>query len=163
MRMGHESIRKMTPVDIPYVMQIDENSFTSPWSRDIYIQELEKNDFAHYFVLIKNHKIVGYIGMWLVIDDAQITNIAVEPNYRGHGLGEKLFAFALAFAFKNGAKQLSLEVRVTNNIAQNMYRKFGLKYGGIRKNYYPDNGEDAYVMWTKLTDVNFAAFYNDDV
>lgn len=144
--------------DLPQVMSIDTQSFPAPWTQEIYEQELLKNDFAHYFVLVHEDEIIGYVGIWIVFDDAQITNIAVAPRYRGKGIGEKLFGFALTYAFQRGAQKLSLEVRPSNHVAKKMYKKFGLQEGGIRKNYYPDNGEDAIVMWVDLTEVNFANF-----
>lgn len=145
--------------DLKEVMKIDSGSFPAPWTREIYEQELCENDFAHYFVMkTELGEILGYVGMWLIFDDAQITNIAVDRRYRGKKIGEKLFAYALAFAFQQGAQTLSLEVRPSNTVAINMYRKFGLKKGGLRKNYYPDNGEDAYVMWVHLADINFNHF-----
>lgn len=152
------SIRNMKVSDLPQVMSIDTQSFPAPWTQEIYEQELLKNDFAHYFVLVHEDEIIGYVGIWIVFDDAQITNIAVAPRYRGKGIGEKLFGFALTYAFQRGAQKLSLEVRPSNHVAKNMYKKFGLQEGGIRKNYYPDNGEDAIVMWVDLTEVNFANF-----
>lgn len=155
------AVRKMEMTDVPEVMKIDSLSFPAPWTREIYEQELTKNDYAHYFVMTKGDEIIGYVGMWLVFDDAQITNIAVHPQYRGKSIGEKLFGFALSFAFQRGAQKLSLEVRPSNYVAKSMYKKFGLQKGGIRKNYYPDNGEDAIVMWVKLTEVNFAKFYDN--
>ena len=152
------SIRNMKVSDLPQVMSIDTQSFPAPWTQEIYEQELLKNDFAHYFVLVHEDEIIGYVGIWIVFDDAQITNIAVAPRYRGKGIGEKLFGFALTYAFQRGAQKLSLEVRPSNHVAKKMYKKFGLQEGGIRKNYYPDNGEDAIVMWVDLTEVNFANF-----
>ncbi len=156
------SFRKMKMEDLPDVMAIDLDAFPSPWTREVYEQELLKNDFAHYFVLqTDDGKIVGYVGLWIVFEDAQITNIAVHKDFRGKRIGERLFGYALAFAFYQGAQTLSLEVRPSNTVAKNMYRKFGLKEGGIRKNYYPDNGEDAIVMWVNLTDIKFENFINE--
>lgn len=153
------SIRKMEIEDLPDVMDIDTGAFPAPWSKEIYEQELIENDFADYFVMqTEKGRIIGYVGMWIIFEDAQITNIAVDRAYRGKKIGEKLFAFALSYALQEGARKLSLEVRPSNLIAQNMYRKFGLQEGGIRQNYYPDNGEDAIVMWVDLMDVNFENF-----
>lgn len=151
----------MEKEDIPGVMAVEALSFVAPWTMEIYEQELNGNDFAHYFVMQLDGEIIGYVGVWIVHEDAQITNIALHPRYRGKNIGEKLFGYALAFAFDQGATHISLEVRPSNKVAQNMYRKFGLKQGGIRKNYYPDNGEDALVMWAELTKINFEAFLNE--
>lgn len=148
--MAEFSIREMRSDDITAVMHVDEVCFSSPWSREIYEQEMEKNEFAYYFVMEESGKVVGYAGLWIVEDDAQITNIALLPEYRGYKIGEKLFGFSMQFAMKQGASRLSLEVRESNIIAQKLYRKFGLVPGGVRKRYYPDNNEDAIVMWVNL-------------
>lgn len=146
-------IRKMETRDIDAVHLIDQASFNLPWRRETYEMELEENNFAVYFVVeTEDGDIVGYVGLWLIVDEAQITNIAVHPKYRGHKIGEKLFGFAMQYAIGEGAGLLSLEVRVSNTVAQNLYRKFGLIEGGIRKGYYTDNGEDAVVMWVKLNE-----------
>mgnify|MGYP001465255400 FL=1 len=143
-------IRKMEIDDIPQVVEVEKSSFPTPWSTDIFYQEIIENQFSHYYVMEYGEKIIGYVGMWIVIDDAQITTIAISPEYRRKKLGEKLFGFSLQTALAMGAKVLSLEVRVSNIPAQKLYRKFGLMPGGIRKNYYTDNGEDAIVMWVNL-------------
>lgn len=148
--MAEFSIREMQSDDITAVMHVDEVCFSSPWSREIYEQEMEKNEFAYYFVMEESGEVVGYAGLWIVEDDAQITNIALLPEYRGYKIGEKLFGFSMQFAMKQGASRLSLEVRESNIIAQKLYRKFGLVPGGVRKRYYPDNNEDAIVMWVNL-------------
>ena len=85
-----------------------------------------------------------------MIDEAHVTNIAILPEYRGKKLGEALMRKCFEVAKDMGAKSMTLEVRVTNYIAQSLYRKFGFQNGGIRKNYYTDNHEDALVMWVKL-------------
>src|SRR5690625_133472 len=148
--MENYVIRKMTPIDIDDVLYIDLQSFSHPWTREVFEQELIHNNYAHYYVLESEKDTIGYVGMWIVEDDAQITNIAILPSYRGKKLGEKLFGFAMQHAIHQGAKRLSLEVRVSNVAAQNLYKKFGLVPGGIRKNYYTDNDEDALVMWVNL-------------
>ncbi|MGY0694890.1 ribosomal protein S18-alanine N-acetyltransferase [Virgibacillus sp. FSP13] len=148
--MAELVIRKMEYNDIDQVFEVEQASFDTPWAKDIFEQEIVENQFAHYFVLELDKKIIGYAGLWVVIDDAQITNIAVMPNYRGNKLGEKLFHYTMGQAIRLGGRRLSLEVRTTNVVAQRMYRKFGLVPGGIRKNYYTDNQEDAIVMWVNL-------------
>lgn len=144
------SIREMVLEDIEEVLEVETATFTMPWTKDVFNQEIVENKYAHYYVLVFERKIVGYVGLWIVMDDAQITNIAILPDFRGKKLGERLFRFAVQQAIQMGAKRLSLEVRVSNIIAQRMYRKFGLVPGGIRKNYYTDNQEDAIVMWVNL-------------
>jgi len=144
-------IRTMTVEDIPAILAIDKASFTVPWSREIYEQELTNNDYAQYFVVESDKEIIGYIGLWVILEDAQVTNIAILPKYRGYKIGEKLFGFSLQYLMQENVERLSLEVRESNIAAQNLYKKFGLVSGGIRKNYYKDNGEDALLMWVNLT------------
>ncbi|GIO28124.1 ribosomal protein S18-alanine N-acetyltransferase [Ornithinibacillus bavariensis] len=149
--MADVLIREMELADIRGVMTVEAASFTTPWTEAIFRQEITENKYAHYYVMELADKIVGYVGMWIVHDDAQITNIAILPDFRGKKLGETLFRFSLQKAVRLGVTRLSLEVRVTNIIAQRMYRKFGLVPGGLRKQYYTDNNEDALVMWVNLT------------
>src|SRR5690606_25175886 len=106
--------------------------------------------FAEYFVIEDNEQIFGYCGLWVIVDQAQITNIAILPKYRGKKYGELLFTYVLAKAKEKGAKELTLEVRVSNIVAQKLYKKYGLVPVGVRKNYYVDNQEDALLMWVKL-------------
>ncbi|MBP1948290.1 ribosomal protein S18-alanine N-acetyltransferase [Virgibacillus litoralis] len=149
--MAELVIRQMKLADIDSVIDVERATFDSPWPEDIFIQEVSGNQHAHYYVMELDNEVIGYAGMWLVIDDAQITNIAVTPKYRGYKLGEKLFLYIIEQAIQLGTKRLSLEVRMSNKVAQRMYRKFGLVPGGVRKNYYTDNQEDAIVMWVNLS------------
>ncbi|WP_186578525.1 ribosomal protein S18-alanine N-acetyltransferase [Aquibacillus kalidii] len=143
-------IRRMTREDINQVAVIEESSFAVPWTKDIYEKELTENPYANYFVIEMMEQIVGFCGLWVVIDEAQITNIAISPQYRGYKLGAALFQYVINQAVTLGAIRLSLEVRKSNIVAQGLYRKFGLVPGGVRKNYYTDNNEDAIVMWVNL-------------
>ncbi|WP_368654039.1 ribosomal protein S18-alanine N-acetyltransferase [Ornithinibacillus sp. 4-3] len=143
-------IRKMLETDLEQVMNVEQHSFPTPWPEEIFRQEITQNQHAHYFVVELNEEIIGYAGTWIVADDAQITNIAILPTFRGRKVGQQLFAHVLQYAMQMGVSHLSLEVRVSNVVAQKMYRKFGLVPGGIRKNYYTDNLEDALVMWVNL-------------
>ena len=88
--------------------------------------------------------------MWIILDECHITNIAVLPGYRGKKIGEQLMYHMMRVMMAMGAKRATLEVRVSNIVAQNLYRKFGFMNGGIRKAYYTDNNEDALVMWVNL-------------
>jgi [ribosomal protein S18]-alanine N-acetyltransferase len=147
--MGY-SFRFMTEEDIDQVLVIEHKSFTLPWSRDAFINELTKNQFAVYLVLEADDAVIGYCGAWIVVDEAHVTNIAVLPEYRGRKLGEALMKKMMEAAKELGAVTMTLEARVTNIAAQSLYRKLGFQNGGIRKNYYTDNQEDAIVMWVKL-------------
>jgi [ribosomal protein S18]-alanine N-acetyltransferase len=92
--------------------------------------------------------IVGFAGLWLMVDEAHVTTIATHPNYRNRGLGELLLTSLIDIAYDIGARQVTLEVRVTNSTAQNLYRKYGFRETGVRPRYYSDNHEDALIMWT---------------
>jgi ribosomal-protein-alanine N-acetyltransferase len=144
------TFRKMTVADLDEVMEVEVNSFTLPWSREAFFNELTKNQFAQYLVLEVDQKVVGYCGVWIIVDEAHITNIAILPDYRGMKLGEALMGRVMELARELGALRVTLEVRVSNERAQSLYRKFGFEKGALRKQYYTDNMEDALVMWVNL-------------
>lgn len=142
--------RRLTINDVDEILHVEYASFTSPWNRDAFVRELTMNPYAIYIGGELDKKIVAYGGMWIVIDEAHITNIAVLPEYRGLKIGEQLMMKMMETMIVKGVKKATLEVRVSNIVAQNMYQKFGFKNGGIRKSYYTDNYEDALVMWVNL-------------
>ncbi|GHI01664.1 ribosomal protein S18-alanine N-acetyltransferase [Neobacillus kokaensis] len=142
--------RYMREEDIDQVLEVEHASFTLPWSREAFYNELRNNKFAVYIVLEHNKKIIGYSGVWIVIDEAHVTNVAILPEYRGKKLGDALMQKLIQVSREMGARSMTLEVRVTNHVAQSLYRKMGFQNGGIRKNYYSDNQEDALVMWVNL-------------
>ncbi|MBM7650519.1 ribosomal-protein-alanine N-acetyltransferase [Bacillus ectoiniformans] len=148
--MNDLEIRPMTVDDINMVCEIEHHSFSVPWTKDSFYREIVTNNFAIYHVAVHDQKVVGYCGMWLVLDETQITNIAVLPEYRGKGFGERLLLHAMETAKSKGGSIMTLEVRVSNRPAQGLYEKLGFAPGGIRKNYYSDNQEDALVMWVNL-------------
>ena len=143
--------RKMTVEDVPAVHAIELATFPTPWTLDSFYYEVNENKFSHYLVAENEEgELVGFCGVWLVVDAAQITNVAVVEAVRGQGLGEALMREAIRVAKEANMDTMSLEVRVTNTVAQNLYRKLGFQDGGIRKGYYTDNQEDALVMWVNL-------------
>ena len=142
--------RYMRDEDIDQVLEVEHTSFTTPWSREAFYNEIHKNKFAVYIVLEEDNKIIGYCGTWVVVDEAHVTNVAILPGYRGKKLGEALMNKLMSVSREMGARTMTLEVRVTNHVAQSLYRKLGFQNGGIRKNYYSDNQEDALIMWVNL-------------
>lgn len=143
--------RKMVSDDVPAVYEIEVASFPVPWTLDSFYYEVHENQYAHYVLAVDaSGSIIGFCGMWMVIDAAQITNVAVIEAARGRGIGEGLMREAMQIARLHGMEVMTLEVRVTNTVAQNLYRKLQFQDGGIRKGYYKDNGEDALVMWVNL-------------
>jgi len=144
------AFRYMREEDIDQVLEVEHASFTLPWSREAFYNELHNNKFAVYIVLEHEERIIGYCGVWIVVDEAHVTNVAILPAYRGRKLGEAMMRKLMSVSREMGAKRMTLEVRVSNHIAQSLYRKMGFQNGGIRKNYYSDNLEDALVMWVNL-------------
>jgi ribosomal-protein-alanine N-acetyltransferase len=144
------TFREMKEEDIEQIVKIEEESFSIPWTYDAFERELSMNQFACYTVMEENNQIIGYCGLWVILDESHITNIAVLPEYRGRKLGEALLREVMKKARNLGAKTMTLEVRVSNKAARGLYRKLGFQDGGIRKRYYTDNGEDALVMWVNL-------------
>lgn len=146
------TFRDMQLSDLPSVLQIERKAFPSPWSPAAFVAELKDNIYALYTVATLNDKIVAYGGMWLILDEAHVTNIAVHPDYQGKGIGDALLAEMEQRARSRGSRSMTLEVRVGNKVAQNLYRKHGFYCAGVRPEYYSDNQEDAYIMWKTLTD-----------
>lgn len=144
-------IEPMRVRDLDAVLAIERTSFPTPWSRYAYLSELLENDRAYYIVArTSDRKVAGYTGMWLILDEGHITTIAVHPLYRGRGVGRQLLEAAEAIARERGALRITLEVRVSNIIAQSLYEKTGYVNVGIRPGYYRDNNEDAIIMWKEL-------------
>lgn len=143
------TIRKMIPGDVPFIFEIEQKAFPSgSWSLDAFYHELEKNEFAHYFTMIQDDKIIGYLGMWIVIDQAQITTVAIDETLRGNGYGKLLLEYVMNYA-RITSEMMSLEVREENLAARRLYESLGFTYGGVRRDYYGPN-QDAKVMWVKL-------------
>jgi [ribosomal protein S18]-alanine N-acetyltransferase len=170
-------IRTMTEADIAQVAEIEAESFPTTWPRTAYRRELT-NKLARYVVLLdRMHApvvnraqpkrsffgfgrrpateeaathdfIVGYVGLWFMVDEAHVVAIAVRESYRGRGLGELLLCQALDLALENNQDVVTLEVRRSNSIAQALYEKYRFLKVGVRRRYYSDNHEDAIIMST---------------
>jgi len=142
--------------DIPEVCAIEVEAFTSPWSEQAFINELTQNQFAQYIIMEYDGRLIGYGGMWVIIDEAHVTNIAVTGEFRGKKLGARLLEELSKRAYRLGATRMTLEVRVSNEVAKRLYAKFGFEAVGVRPGYYSDNGEDALIMWANLPLANAA-------
>lgn len=140
-------ILEMTEEHIDEVMIVENLSFSIPWSRNAFYEEVTKNKFARYLTARINGMIVGYAGMWQVFDEGHITNIAVHPEFRSNGVGSALLQKLIENSKRLGITRMTLEVRKSNTAAQRLYEKYGFESGGIRKAYYADNNEDALIMW----------------
>lgn len=144
--------RKMDIQDIKRVHEIEVASFKTPWSMDAFRSELVENTLATYIVLELDETIIGYGGMWQIMDEVHITNVAVDVPYRGKGYSKELMSALIDYAITSGFKHMTLEVRVSNQTAINLYEKLGFFSVGKRPKYYIDTGEDALVMWKSLGD-----------
>jgi len=140
-------ILRMQPSDLDEVLAIERVSFPTPWSRGAFMAELFDSSRSCYLVAKLNGRVVGYIGVWLILDEAHITNIAVHPCYRRRGIGRKLLRSMMRVAASRGAKRMTLEVRASNIGAQRLYEQLGFTSVGVRRGYYHDNNEDAIIMW----------------
>lgn len=132
------------------ILETERLSFALPWSEKMFEGEIE-NENAHYFAAVDElGKAVGYGGFWSVCGDGQITNIAVHPAYRKKHIAENILKTIIKTAEKLKTESLTLEVRFSNEAARNLYKKFGFTDVGIRKKYYRDNDEDAYLMLKEI-------------
>ncbi len=135
--------------DIAAVHAIESASFPTPWPPYAFRQELESNGMAHYLVVRAGERIVAYAGVWLMVDEAHVTTFAVLPAYRRRGLGGRLLVDLLELCTDLGASLVTLEVRLSNTAARELYAQFGFSPVGVRPRYYSDNGEDALIMTTE--------------
>lgn len=143
---------KMTKEHLDDVMKIEWECFTIPWSRKSMEDELERK-IAYYYVGLVGGKVAGYGGMWHVVTEGHITNIAVSEKFRRLGVGNAIVSKMIELAEEKDMLGVTLEVRVSNEAAISLYKKHGFKIEGLRKEYYDDNKEDAYIMWKYLIPV----------
>lgn len=141
------NIRAMELADIDAVLAVEEASFITPWSRSAFVAEIEDNDLACYLVVEAEGQVVGYAGMWVILDEAHVTNVALLPAFRGRSLGARLMDALCLLAKALGAVRMTLEVRPSNQAAQRLYGKLGFVAKGVRPGYYTDTKEDAVIMW----------------
>ena len=140
-------VDSMQESDLLTVMEIEQRSFSYPWAEASFREGLRRGNHQVYFLVTRHHQNpIAFINFWVVEDDAHIANFGVSPDYRKRGVGKYLFAESLVHIRKLGGNRVSLEVRVSNIPAQHLYRQFGFRIISIRKRYYIDNCEDAYVF-----------------
>lgn len=157
MSTGNEEklvIRRMLLQDLEQVLFVEHRAFTAPWSRQAFLGELVENRLARYIVAEYDRRIVGYGGLWMIMDEGHVTNIAVDPDFRGRKFGDRLLQALMSMCAAGGGSKMTLEVRVSNNVAQRLYHKYGFERVGVRKGYYTDNKEDAIIMWADLPPLN---------
>jgi ribosomal-protein-alanine N-acetyltransferase len=142
-------IRPMRGTDIEQVSRVERRSFPTPWSTQAYVTEIA-NPSACYLVAALGERaetVVGYGGTWVIMDEAHITTLGVDPTVRGRKIGERLLCELLVAARRLGATRATLEVRESNTAAKNLYAKYGFAWVAQRKGYYTDNNENADILW----------------
>lgn len=144
-------LRRASTEDLPRVVEIERASYSFPWRESLFARELE-NPFSHFFVWEEEGEVVGYACYWLVEDEAYLANIAVDPSWRGRGIGRRLLEGSLDWMVRLGARDVVLEVRKGNREALALYRSVGFKVVGRRPRHYED-GEDAWVLRLKIQEV----------
>lgn len=142
-------IREMLVKDIDEILEIEKESFSTPWSKEAFITEIKKNLLAKYLVAELEERVVGYGGMWLILNESHVTNIAVRKAYRGMGVGKQILEEMISYCDLRDIGHMTLEVRKSNIIAQGLYKQYGFIEYGVREEYYADNKEDAIIMWRR--------------
>ena len=154
--MADVIIRQAAKEDAEDIYEIERLCFPDPWSRDSIRYELEENERAFYLVAEHSGKVVGYMGLWWILDEGHITNVAVRPGYRNRKIAEGIIRVMLEHTIGAGILHHTLEVRRDNQPAINLYEKFGFEVDGVRKGYYQFDGEDALIMWRHATEEEIA-------
>jgi [ribosomal protein S18]-alanine N-acetyltransferase len=134
------------------VLRIESEVYPRPWSMSLFLSELALRSTRAYFVARVGREVVGYAGLMMTVDDGHVTTIAVDPRWHRHKIGTRLLLAVAREAIDRDATSLTLEVRMANHAAQEMYRRFGFRPVGVRKNYYAETNEDALVMWAHEVD-----------
>ncbi len=148
--------RKMILADVVQVHVLEMKCFSVPWSMEAFAEEITSNKLAHYMVLEEDGVIRAYGGFWVIVDEAHITNIAVDPNLRQRGLGKALVGAMMHAIADMQIERVTLEVRSSNLPAIRLYEGFGFTRAGVRPNYYQEPKEDAIIMWLDLSEEGHA-------
>ncbi|MHB1711572.1 MAG: ribosomal protein S18-alanine N-acetyltransferase [Acidimicrobiales bacterium] len=150
-------IAPMRSRDLHGVLRIERAVFPQPWTHRLFVEELAQRDSRSYRAAWIGNDIVGFAGLMLIDDEAHVNNIAVDPQWQGQGMGTLIFLDMTRVALELGSRHVTLEVRVGNESALALYRRFGMAPVGIRPNYYPETGEDALIMWVRDIDTEVYA------
>ncbi|MGN0996803.1 MAG: ribosomal protein S18-alanine N-acetyltransferase [Candidatus Ventricola sp.] len=149
--MAEPFIRAIREADVAQIHEIETLCFAMPWSEESILHDVRENVVARWLVLDDGEgRVLAYAGMWLVIDEAHVCNVAVHPDVRRRGYGRRIFQALMALAQESGMGMITLEVRRSNLAAQSLYHACGMLDVGYRKRYYEDNREDALIMYCDL-------------
>lgn len=140
-------VRRMVLEDVEQVHSIEVSTFPQPWSKGAFKREMTDNTHSIYMVIEEKDQILAYAGLWNIVGEGHITNIAVKKEKRGLGFGRKITEALIEEGQKAGIMAFALEVRVSNTVALKLYEGLGFDIAGIRKNFYEKPREDAYIMW----------------
>jgi ribosomal-protein-alanine N-acetyltransferase len=138
--------RILSEQDLDEIVSIEKETFSSPWTRQMYLRELENPDVSFLYAL-RAPQIAGFCSFWLVLDELHINNLAVRPEHRGHGFGTALLRHVLGVGMERGATRATLEVRRSNTAAIRLYERLGFEIAATRHNYYVSPAEDALILW----------------
>ena len=142
--------------DLEGVLEVEEESFSNPWTRDMYAWELQNRSVCHiYVVRTPQHAVAGFCAFWLVFDEVHINNVALRPALRGQGIGTALMRHVFQEGRRLGARRATLEVRASNVGARRLYERLGFSVTSTRRNYYTNPVEDALILWIDLDTVGF--------
>jgi ribosomal-protein-alanine N-acetyltransferase len=139
------TIERMREDDLAEVLRIEKENFSDPWTKECFLEDLYK-DFTYPAVAKMAEKLVGYICLWKIVDELQIANLAVDSLFRKRGIAHQLLQWVIEYALNKKCRTITLDVRVSNLVASELYRKFGFEEVGRRKNYYRYPVEDAIIM-----------------
>jgi [ribosomal protein S18]-alanine N-acetyltransferase len=139
--------------DLDTILEIEQSSFVNPWTREMYLAELENRGVSYcYVVRNATHLVIGFCSFWRVLDELHINNLAVAPEHRGAGAGAALLRAVLREGARMGARRATLEVRQSNDAARRLYERLGFSVAGVRRGYYTKPVEDALVLWKEHID-----------
>jgi len=134
--------------DLEGVLDVEAESFTNPWTRDMYSWELKNRSLCHILLVrTEECRVAGFCAFWLVFDEIHINNVAMRPGFRAQGIGTALLRRVLAEARQLGARRATLEVRASNEGARRLYERLGFYVAGVRRDYYTNPVEDALILW----------------
>ena len=140
--------RLTSPAGLDVVLAIEQESFSNPWTREMYLAELGHESISYCYVIRSGSgDVVGFCSFWRVLDELHINNLAVTPAARGRGAGTALLRYVLREGVRLGAHRATLEVRRSNTAAQRLYARLGFSVAGVRRAYYSNPIEDALVLW----------------
>jgi len=137
-----------SPQDLDAVLAIETASFTSPWTREMYLAELQNVGVSFcYLARDDARRVLGFCSFWRILDELHVNNLAVDPVWRRRGIASALLTFVLNEGARLGARRATLEVRRSNDIARHLYERLGFSTAGVRRAYYSNPVEDALVLW----------------